>query len=66
MCVGGGGGRGYLNNQDQIINVGMIYAMQIRKIHRAECPNYGVSEMETTFKNTGNCCERRRSARLGL
>ena len=44
----GGGGGAYINNRDQIINVVMIrYASSE---DRAECPAYGVSEMETTFK----------------
>ena len=29
--------------------------MQVPKTHRAECPNYGVGQMGTTFNGTGNC-----------
>ena len=39
--------------------------MQVPKIHRAEGPSYGLTEIGTTFNSTGKTCERRRRESLG-
>ena len=39
--------------------------MQVPKIHGAESPTYGLTEVGTTFNGTGNICERQRRERLG-
>ena len=57
VCVGGGGG---LKNRDPIYNVGMIRYASSEDIHRAEWPTYGLTEIGTSFNDTGKTCERRR------
>ena len=62
---GGGGGGAYLNNWDQIINIGMI--RYSRSEDRTECPTYGVNEIyrDDFQSGMGKCCEHRRREPLG-
>ena len=39
--------------------------MQVPKIHRAECPTYGVTKMGRTFNSTRKNCEHGRREPLG-
>ena len=39
--------------------------MQVPKIHGAESPTYGLTEIGTTFNGIGNICECQRRVRLG-
>ena len=39
--------------------------MQVPKIHRAECPTYGLTQMGRTFNSTGKIGERQRRKPLG-
>ena len=55
VCVyggGGGGGGTYLNNRDQIINVGMI------RYAGSEDTQGRVSKLRRVCVKWGNCCER--------